>query len=73
MTRSPRVLGVVVAAALALSGLWLSAGVLGKQFETVSGASAAPHPTAATAPTKTIRAGRLTIGYRSSGTGPRSC
>jgi pimeloyl-ACP methyl ester carboxylesterase len=69
MTRSPRVLLIVVAAAVALSGLWLCAGVLGKQFETVSGASAAPHPTAATAPTKTIRAGRLTIGYRSIGTG----
>src|SRR4051794_38552531 len=72
MTRSPRVVGLVLGTVtLALSALWLCAGVLGKHFEAIPGASAAEAPAvfAATAPTKTIRAGKLTIGYRSIGTG----
>ena len=50
MTRSPRVAGLVVAVAFALSALWLSAGVLGTQFEAVPGASAAEHHTSAARP-----------------------
>ena len=71
MTRSPRVALIAVAVAFALTALWLCAGVLGDQFEAVPGASAAEqHPvTAATAPTRTVRAGKVTIGYRSIGSG----